>query len=276
LGLRPAHYQDLLGDYRCSVDWLEILTENYLIPGGQPLNFLERLRPHYAFVMHGVSLSIGSTDPLNVGYLHEVKALADRFNVAWISDHLCWTGVNGVNMHDLLPLPYTEEALRHVVERIGHTQDILGQRLLIENVSSYVSYGHSDMTEWEFISQVAQRADCLLLVDVNNIYVSAINHGFDPNEYVDGLPAERVQQFHLAGHSMQRTDVQGRMREFLIDTHDAPVTEDVWQLFAYASEQFGQVSTMIERDDAIPELHVLLEELNRGRAIATAVASKAA
>lgn len=276
LGLRPAHYQDLLGDHRGSVDWLEILTENYLIPGGQPLHFLERLRPHYAFVMHGVSLSIGSTDPLNIAYLHEVKALADRFNVAWISDHLCWTGVGGLNMHDLLPLPYTEEALRHVVERIANTQEILGQRLLIENVSSYVSYAHSEMTEWEFLGEVAHRADCMLLLDVNNVYVSAINHGFDPHEYLLGVPSERVQQFHLAGHSLQTRATPAGLRAFLIDTHDAPVAEDVWHLFAFAAELFGPVSTMIERDDGIPELPELLDELNRARAIANAVASKAA
>jgi uncharacterized protein (UPF0276 family) len=276
LGLRPAHYEALLGDYRGSVDWLEVLTENYLVPGGQPLRFLERLRPHYAFVMHGVSLSIGSADPLNIAYLHEVKALADRFNVAWISDHLCWTGVDGVNMHDLMPLPYTEEALRHVVERIAKTQEILGQRILIENVSSYLTYAHSEMTEWEFLSEVAHRADCMLLLDINNVYVSAVNHGFDPQEYLLGVPGERVQQFHLAGHSMQRSETRHGPREFLIDTHDAPVAEDVWQLFAYCTELFGQVSTMIERDDQIPELHELLDELNRARAIANAVASKAA
>lgn len=276
LGLRPTHYEALLGDYRHSVDWLEILTENYLIPGGRPLRYLERLRPHYAFVMHGVSLSIGSADPLNVAYLHEVKALAERFNVAWISDHLCWTGVNGINMHDLMPLPYTEEALHHVVQRIAQTQEILGQRLLIENVSSYVSYAQSEMTEWEFLAEVAHRADCMLLLDINNVYVSGRNHGFDPETYLRGLPLERIQQFHLAGHSVQRVDSANGPREFLIDTHDAPVTEAVWELFGTAIEQFGQVSTMIERDDQIPELHVLLEELERARTIANAVAAQAA
>lgn len=270
------HYEALLGEQLGSVDWLELLTENYLIPGGQPLNFLERLRPHYSFVMHGVSLSIGSSDPLNVAYLYEVKALAERFDAAWISDHLCWTGVNGVNMHDLLPLPYTEEALRHVVERIASTQEILGQRVLIENVSSYVSYAHSEMSEWEFFAEVARRSDCLLLVDVNNVYVSAVNHGFDPYEYLRGLPAERVQQFHLAGHSTQRCETRAGPREFLIDTHDAPIKEEVWKLFAYATKLYGQVSTMIERDDHIPELPVLLEELDRARAIARAIAAKAA
>jgi uncharacterized protein (UPF0276 family) len=273
LGLRPPHYEALLGDYRGSVAWLEILTENYLIPGGQPLRFLERLRAHYPFVMHGVSLSIGSSDVLNTGYLREVKALARRFEPAWISDHLCWTGVDGINMHDLMPLPYTEEVLRHVAQRVAQTQEILGQRLLLENVSSYVSYAHSEMTEWEFLAEVARRADCLLLLDINNVYVSGINHGFDPHEYLRGVPVERVQQFHLAGHS---NSADPAMSEFLIDTHDAPVAEAVWQLFAAALERFGPVSTMIERDENIPELQVLLSELDRARAIANAAAAQAA
>lgn len=276
LGLRPPHYEALLGDYRGSVAWLEILTENYLIPGGQPLRYLERLRAHYAFAMHGVSLSIGSADALNIAYLREVKALSRRFEAAWISDHLCWTGVDGINLHDLMPLPYTEEALRHVVERVAQTQEILGERLLLENVSSYVSYAHSEMTEWEFLAEVARRADCLLLLDVNNVYVSGVNHGFDPHEYLRGVPVERVQQFHLAGHSRQGNGGNEAMSEYLIDTHDAPVAEAVWQLYAAATERFGAVSTMIERDDDIPELQVLLSELDRARAIASATAAKAA
>jgi len=272
LGLRPKHYEALSGDHLGSVDWLEVLTENYLIPGGRPLHHLERLRAHYPFAMHGVSLSIGSMDPLNPVYLRQTKALADRFEAAWVSDHLCWTGVDRLNLHDLMPLPYTEEALSHVVERVSQVQDVLGRRLVLENVSSYVSYASSQMTEWEFLAEIAQQADCLLLLDVNNVYVSSINHGFDPHAYLRGIPIERVQQFHLAGHSRHRNE----QVEFLIDTHDQPVAEAVWQLFAAAVARFGSVSTMIERDDNIPELPVLLTELDRARSIARGVAAQAA
>lgn len=264
LGLRPVHYEALLGPHLGSVAWLEVLTENYLVPGGRPLQYLDRLRPHYPFALHGVSLSIGGTDPLDMEYLRAVRALARRFQPAWISDHLCWTGVDDLQLHDLMPLPYTEEALRHVVERVGRVQDVFGQRLVLENVSSYVSYTHSTLSEWEFLAEVAQRADCLLLLDLNNIYVSSVNHGFDVHAYLDGVPAQRVQQFHLAGHS-RRGDSPV---EFLIDTHDAPVAEPVWQLYATAVRRFGPVSTMIERDDNIPDLPVLLDELAHARAIA--------
>lgn len=268
LGLRPTHYEALLHTHVGSVSWLEVLTENYLIPGGRPLHFLEQLRTHYAFALHGVSLSIGGSDSLNVDYLRDVKALAQRFDAAWISDHLCWTGVGGINLHDLLPLPYTQEAVAHVVARVTQVQEILGRRLLLENVSSYVSYAHSELTEWEFLSEVARRADCLLLLDINNIYVSSVNHEFDAYTYLNSIPVERVQQFHLAGHS--------RQKDYLIDTHDAPVAEPVWQLFAAAVERFGRVSTMIERDDRIPELDVLLTELERARITAGAAAVRAA
>jgi len=264
LGLRPVHYEALLGPHLGSVAWLEVLTENYLVPGGRPLHYLERLRPHYPFALHGVSLSIGGTDPLDMEYLRAVRALARRFQPAWISDHLCWTGVDGLQLHDLMPLPYTEEALQHVVERVIRVQDVFGQRLLLENVSSYVSYTHSTLSEWEFLAEVARRADCLLLLDLNNIYVSSVNHGFDAQAYLDGVPAERIQQFHLAGHS-RHGDGQA---EFLIDTHDAPVAEPVWQLYATAVRRFGPVSTMIERDDHIPDLPVLLDELAYARTIA--------
>lgn len=261
LGLRPQHYEALLGEHRGCVSWLEALTENYMVPGGKPLHFLERLRAHYPVVLHGVSLSIGSVDPLDREYLAGVKALADRFEPAWISDHLCWTGVDGVNLHDLMPLPFTEEALRHVVARVQAVQDILGRRFVLENVSSYVSFTHADMTEWEFLREIAERADCLLLLDVNNVYVSSVNHGFDPLAYLRGIPVERVQQFHLAGHRTQNG--------YLIDTHDEPVCEEVWQLYRSAVERFGAVATMIERDDNIPDLPVLLDELDHARSIAT-------
>lgn len=267
LGLRPTHYEALLHSHVGSVAWLEVLTENYLVPGGRPLDFLEQLHTHYPFALHGVSLSIGSSDSLNVDYLRDVKALAQRFDAAWISDHLCWTGVGGINLHDLMPLPYTEAALAHVVARVTQVQEILGRRLLLENVSSYVSYTHSELTEWEFLSEVARRADCLLLLDINNIYVSSVNHAFDAYTYLNSIPVERVQQFHLAGHS--------RQNNYLIDTHDAPVAEPVWQLFAAAVERFGRVSTMIERDDKIPELGVLLAELTHARIIAGAATVRA-
>jgi len=259
LGLRTDHYETILAG-RPPVDWFEILTENYLVGGGKPLSYLDRIRARYPVVMHGVSLNIGGTDPLNRDYLGELKTLARRIEPAWISDHLCWTGVHGRNLHDLMPLPYTEEAVRHVARRVCEVQDFLGRRILLENVSSYVSYTHSQLTEWQFLGAIAQEADCLILLDVNNIYVSSHNHGFDPIEYLRGLPVTRVGQFHLAGHSANGA--------LLIDTHDHPVPEAVWALYAEALRRFGPVSTMIERDDKIPPLNELLSELDRARAIA--------
>jgi uncharacterized protein (UPF0276 family) len=267
LGLRPAHYEALLSGSP-AVDWLEIVSENYLVPGGQPLDYLERIRARYPVVMHGVSLSIGSTDPLDRRYLAELKELAGRVEPAWISDHLCWTGVEGRNLHDLLPLPYTEEALAAVTRRVGEVQELLGRQILLENVSSYVSYRDSEMTEWEFLAEVARRADCAILLDINNIYVSAMNHGFDPASYLAGIPRERVRQFHLAGHS----DREGH----LIDTHDHPIAAPVWALYREAVGRFGPVPTMIERDDNIPELGVLVAELDVARAVAAGGAARAA
>lgn len=267
LGLRPAHYGALLGE-RHAVDWLEIISENYLVPGGQPLDFLERIRSRYPVVMHGVSLSIGGTDPLDRRYLADLRQLARHVEPAWISDHLCWTGVDGRNVHDLLPLPYTEEALALVTARIGEVQDFLGRQILLENVSSYLAYRDSEMTEWEFVSEVARRADCALLLDINNVYVSAVNHGFDPLSYLRGVPRERVRQFHLAGHS----DMDGH----LIDTHDHPVAAPVWDLYAQAVEHFGPVPTMIERDDNIPELGELVAELDVARRVASGETREAA
>jgi uncharacterized protein (UPF0276 family) len=267
LGLRPVHYEALLNESH-AVDWLEIVSENYLVPGGQPLAYLERIRARFPLVMHGVSLSIGSTDPLDRRYLADLKELARRVEPAWISDHLCWTGVEGRNVHDLLPLPYTEEALAAVTARVGEVQDFLGRQILLENVSSYLSYRDSEMTEWEFLSEVARRADCAILLDVNNIYVSAVNHGFDPLEYLRGVPQERVRQFHLAGHS----DMDGH----LIDTHDHPIVAPVWELYREAVAHFGPVPTMIERDDNIPELGELVAELDVARAVASGEAREAA
>ena len=262
LGLRTEHYQAIL-DTKPKVDWFEILSENYMIPGGKPLFFLDKIRENYPVVMHGVSLSIGSTDPIDTQYLQALKKLASRVEPKWISDHLCWTGVHGQNMHDLLPLPYTQETVKHVVERIKIVQDFLGRQMLIENVSSYASYVDSAMTEWEFISEIAETADCLLLLDVNNIYVSSVNHQFDAKAFIDGVPKNRVQQMHLAGHQNNG--------DYIIDTHDTPVIDEVWNLYRHAVARFGAVSTMIERDDNIPELPELLAELDIARDIAQQV-----
>lgn len=262
LGLRPTHYESILNDAP-DVDWFEIISENYLVPGGKPLHYLDRIRERYPMVMHGVSLSIGSTEPLNRDYLRQLKALAKRIEPAWISDHLCFTGAHGINAHDLLPLPYTEAAIRHVVERLNAVQDFLGCQILIENVSSYVTYQESELTEWEFLIEIAARADCRILLDINNIYVSGFNHEFDPHAYLNAIPVERVQQFHLAGHR--------DLGDYLIDTHDEPVIDPVWALYAAAVRRFGRVSTMIERDDKIPLLPALLAELDQARRIAADV-----
>ncbi len=258
LGLRTEHYNAIL-EIKPKVDWFEALSENYMIPGGKPLNFLDKIRADYPMVMHGVSLSIGSTAEVDYSYLRDLKKLADRIQPAWISDHLCWTGVHGQNMHDLLPLPYTIETAKHVAERVKIVQDYLGRQILLENVSSYASYVDSSMTEWEFISQISEAADCLLLLDVNNIYVSSYNHQFDAKAFIDGVPVKRIQQIHLAGHQNNG--------DYIIDTHDAPVIDPVWHLYEYAIARFGAVSTMIERDDKIPELDELVDELNIARTI---------
>ena len=267
LGLRVDHYEAILAD-NPRVDWFEALSENYLVPGGKPLDYLMRIRERYPLVLHGVSMSIGSTQPLDRNYLAQLKALAARVEPQWISDHLCWTGVAGRNMHDLLPLPYTEEALTNVVERVRTVQDILGRRILLENVSSYVTYRDSEVTEWEFLREIVQRADCLLLLDVNNIYVSSVNHEFDPLEYLQAIPVERVQQIHLAGHENHG--------DYLIDTHDHPVPDPVWELYDAAVRRFGNVSTMIERDANIPPLHELCSELDAARQLAERALARAA
>lgn len=268
LGLRTDHYE-AIRETRPKLDWLEILTENYLVPGGPPLAHLERIRAHYPVVMHGVSLSIGSTDPLDLDYLARVRALARRIEPALISDHLCWTGTAGLNMHDLLPVPHTEEAIAHIAERVRRAQDFLGRRIALENVSSYVDYSFSAVPEWEFLSAVAEAADCDILLDVNNIYVSAFNHEFDALAYLAGVPRKRVRQFHLAGHQNNGSHI--------IDTHDHDVIDPVWALFAEAVRRFGSVPAMIERDASIPPLPELLREVDRMRAVAAqALASRAA
>jgi len=267
LGLRVDHYEAILAD-NPRVDWFEALTENYLVPGGRPLDNLMRIRERYPMVLHGVSMSIGSTQPLDLHYLAQLKSLAARVEPHWISDHLCWTGVAGRNMHDLLPLPYTEEALTHIVDRVRTVQDILGRRILLENVSSYVTYRDSQVTEWEFLREIAQQADCLLLLDVNNIYVSSVNHGFDPLAYLQAIPVDRVQQMHLAGHENHG--------DYLIDTHDHPVPDPVWELYDAAVSRFGSVSTMIERDANIPPLEELCCELDAARQLAERALARAA
>lgn len=262
LGLRTQHYTDILdGDPR--VDWFEVISENFMVPGGQPLAILERIAARYPVVMHGVSLSIASTASFDEDYLDGLVALAKRVQPKWISDHLCWTGVHGVNLHDLLPIPYTREALDHVVARVHHVQERIGRALCLENVSTYVQFDRSEMPEWEFISELTRRTGCWLLFDVNNVYVSAFNHGYEAMDFLNGIPADRVIQFHLAGHS--------DMVNYVVDTHDHPVRTEVWDLYQAALRRFGPVSTMIERDDHIPPLPELVEELDHARALADAV-----
>jgi uncharacterized protein (UPF0276 family) len=234
-----------------------------MVPGGQPLAILDRIAARYPVVMHGVSLSIASTAPFDEDYLDGLVALSKRVQPKWISDHLCWTGVHGVNLHDLLPIPYTREALDHVVARVHHVQERIGRALCLENVSTYVQFDRSEMAEWEFISELTRRTGCWLLFDVNNVYVSAFNHGYDAFAFLNGIPADRVIQFHLAGHS--------DMVNYVVDTHDHPVRTEVWDLYQAALRRFGPVSTMIERDDHIPPLPELMEELDHARGLADAV-----
>jgi uncharacterized protein (UPF0276 family) len=259
LGLRTEHYAAFESEPQKRVDWLEIISENYMLPGGAPLWHLDRIRRDFPMVMHGVSLNIGGTEPLRMDYLRDLKALVQRVQPGWVSDHLCWTGTEGLSMHDLLPLPYTQETLLHVCERIQRVQDVLGRRLVIENPSTYVSFAADQMPEWEFIGEMLQRADCELLLDVNNVYVSSVNHGFDPQRYIDAVPAARVRQIHLAGHETHDG--------YLVDTHDHPVCAAVWQLYHYTLRHCGSVPTMIERDDHIPALHELLDELDLARQV---------
>ena len=258
LGLRPDYYEEILTQ-KPALDWFEILTENYLVPGGKPLFYLDKIREHYPIVMHGVSLSIGSTDPLDAEYLKQLKDLASRVEPAWISDHLCWTGVQGHNVHDLLPIPYTPQAISHIVSRIQQIQDFLGRPILIENVSSYLTYKQSEMSEWDFILEIVKQADCYILLDVNNIYVSSVNHQFNPLDYIKAMPVERVAQIHLAGHSNHG--------DYIIDTHDAPVIQPVWDLYAATIQRLGKISTMVERDDNMPPLAELLAEINHAKRI---------
>jgi uncharacterized protein (UPF0276 family) len=267
LGLRVEHYEEIFAGAP-RVDWFEALSENYLVDGGRPLQNLARVRERWPVVLHGVSLSIGSVDPLDRTYLRRLRRLADAVQPAWVSDHLCWTGVDGTNLHDLMPLPYTEEALGHVVERVRQVQDFLGRRILLENVSSYVAFHASQLSESQFLAEIARRADCLILLDVNNVHVSSHNHGFDARAWLEEIPVERVQQFHLAGHEHDGA--------LIVDTHDAAIVDPVWDLYAHAVRRFGPVSTMIERDDRIPPLAELVAELDRAREIAAPILQAAA
>ena len=255
VGLRTRHYAHIL-EHEPAVDWFEIITENYLQTSGRPLYFLDRVAERYPLVMHGVGLSIGSTTPLDYNYLKELKALRQRIGARWVSDHLCWTGVSGTNTHDLLPLPYNEESLSHVVRRVREVQSFLDAPLILENPSSYLELECSTMTEWEFLSALAKEADCGLLLDVNNVHVSAYNHGFDALEYLAAIPYERVVQLHVAGHTHYGTHI--------VDTHVGPVIEPVWQLLAHAHRQCG-ASILLEWDTDIPSFEETHAEALRAR-----------
>lgn len=260
LGLRTVHYADIL-EQKPPVDWFEIISENYMQTQGRPLLYLDRIRENYPIVMHGVSLSIGSTDPLNFEYLNELRALRDRVGALWVSDHLCWTGVGGKNSHDLLPMPYTEEALRHTAQRIRVVQDFLGAPLALENPSTYLEFAGSTLTEWDFLSALAEEADCALLLDVNNVYVSANNHGFDPDQYLAGIPYDRVVQFHVAGHSHRGTQI--------VDTHIGPVIDPVWELLGKAHARAGGAAVLLEWDAEIPPLQAVHRDALRAREFIT-------
>lgn len=256
VGLRTVHFSHILKN-QPAVDWFEVISENFMDSGGRPRYVLEQVAERYPVVMHGVSLSIGSTDPLNFEYLRKLKSLATAVNARWISDHLCWTGVAGLNAHDLLPIPLNDQTLRHVVERIRVVQDFLERPLVLENPSSYVTFAASTMPEWEFLTRMSEEADCGLLLDVNNVYVSSVNHDFDPAEYIQSVPHERVVQFHLAGHTNCGTH--------LIDTHDGHVIHPVWQLYRQSHRLTGGASTLLEWDAKIPEFPVLHAEVLKAR-----------
>jgi len=254
VGLRTKHYAHIL-EKKPRLGWFEIISENYMDSEGRPLSMLEKIGARYPLVMHGVSLSIGSTDPLDKAYLKRLRALADRVEAPWVTDHLCWTGVLGKNTHDLLPLPYTEDALRHVVKRVKVVQDLLERPFGLENPSSYVEFKTSSMSEAEFLARVAEEADCGLLLDVNNVYVSSFNHGFDPKEYLDTIPHERVLQYHLAGHTNHGTHI--------IDTHSDHVIDNVWELYAYSVAKSGGRPTLLEWDENIPDFEVVHAEAKK-------------
>ena len=259
LGLRSTYYQAIL-EQRPAIDWFEIVSENYLVAGGKALYFLDAIGEQYPLVMHGVSLSIGGPHELDRDYLRQLKHLAARVQPAWISDHLCWSRGNAHQLHDLLPLPYTEESLQHVAARVRQVQDVIERPLVLENVSSYLRCADDQFSEWQFLAALSELSGCELLLDVNNVYVSARNHGFDAWEFISSLPKQRVRQLHLAGHSDYGS--------YLIDTHDQPVSDPVWQLYQRTLQHLGPVSTLLERDDHFPVLDELLGELDKARRVA--------
>lgn len=258
VGLRPTHYPFIL-EHTPRVDWFEVVSENYMDTEGRPIHILEQIRKDYPIVLHGVSLSIGSADPIDPAYIRKLKRLIDRIEPAKVSDHLCWTGVGGINLHDLLPLPFTLEALEHVVSRVHLVQDLLKREIALENPSSYVSFQLAEMREWEFIKEVSIRSGCKILLDINNIYVNAFNHQFDPKEFLNAIPIDRISYFHLAGHRDMGT--------YYFDTHDGAIIPPVWDLYRAALKRFGNVDTLIEWDAQIPEFPVLMSELDKVRTL---------
>ncbi len=267
VGLRIPHYGHVF-ETKPKMDWFEVISENFMVPGGRPISNLERALADYRVVQHGVSLSIGSASPLDWEYLKKLKALLKKTGSPWVSDHLCWTGADCLNLHDLLPLPYTEEVVRYVAERARIVQDYLEVRFALENVSSYMTYTASRMTEWEFVRAIAEEADVGILLDVNNIYVSSFNHGFEPGQFVDAIPAHRVVQIHLAGHT--------RFERYILDTHSGHIIDDVWKLYARAVERCGAVSTLIEWDDDIPAWQELQDEAEKARSLRDAALARRA
>ena len=262
IGLRADHYQSVL-DSKPRIGWLEAHNENFFGEGGAPIQYLEKIREHYPLSLHGVGLSIGSVDELNRRYLTKIKELIHRFEPGLISEHLCWSSVNGIHSNDLLPLPYTQEALEHVCSRIAQVQDFLGRQILIENVSSYLQFKHSHISEWEFLVETARSSGCGILLDINNIYVNSINHGFDAAGYLNAIPGKYVQEMHLAGFAVN----QYEHGEVLIDNHGAPVADPVWALYEKAIQRFGRTPTLIEWDTDVPSLATLLEEASKANAV---------
>ena len=256
IGLRTVHYSYILAN-RPPIDWFEILSENYMDTGGRPLYVLDQVAERYPVVLHGVSMSVGSTDPLNLGYLKKLKALADRTRAHWVSDHLCWTGVSGINVHDLLPMPYTDESLRYTIERVKAVSEFLERPLVLENPSTYLEFGTSTWSEVDFLSTLAQEADCGILLDVNNVYVSCFNHGLDPEAFIDRVPADRVVQYHLAGHTHKGTHI--------LDTHSDHVIDEVWSLYRRSCQRTGGVATLLEWDENIPSFEVVHAEALKAR-----------